>query len=99
MADFEDKLIEIPDDNALKYKAGEQVEVMMQRSSGSRAVVLAYIIPLMVMVPVLFITYSLSRSEAIAGLSALGGLAAYYFILSFFSKRLKEKLRISIKGS
>ncbi len=70
-------------------QVGDKVEVLVQQKLGWKAVLLAYILPFVVLISMVFV---LSRwlSEAAAGTVALCATGVYYLILSLFKRRLQK---------
>ena len=95
-ADMADKFIDVEsDDDGLKI--GQNVIIYGQGSMGLLAVLLAFVIPFLLILFTLFILKDKIDNEAISGSIALGTLLPYFFILSFFNKKLKSKLKFYIK--
>lgn len=77
----EAKKKEIEAFSSKSFAAGEEVNVFLRRSMGMKAVLLAYAVPLFV---VLAITVALCYSgvdELVSGLAGVCGLAIWYFIV------------------
>ncbi len=91
MSDMKEKNVEVSLNPGSQYTIGDIVTVVLARSLGTKAVLLAYFIPFVVMISTLFLVWGLSGNEAISGLAALGILAPYYLILSLFKKKLKNQ--------
>lgn len=80
-----------------KYKEGDQVEVLLKKQMGIKAVVLAYILPIIIM---MFLVLSLSYAginELLTGLIIIGGVAVYYTILYFFRRSLSREYVFGIR--
>ena len=76
---------------------GEEVDVLMSREQGFRALFLGYILPFIIVL-VLLITFSaLGFSELIAGLLALGSLLPYYLSIYLSREKISKKFSFSIK--
>lgn len=71
-------------------QVGDEVEVQVQQKLGWKAVLLAYILPFVVLISVVFV---LSRwlSEAAAGTIALCAIGVYYLVLSLFKGKLQKE--------
>ena len=98
MADLAEKTVEVPTDPYAVYGVGDEVEVLLKASMGMKAVWLAYFIPLLIVVAVILGLAALGVGEVPAGLSGLGALAVYYFLLWLFRDRLKNEYIFTIKG-
>ena len=80
-----------------KYKEGDQVEVLLKKQMGIKAVVLAYILPIIIM---MFLVLSLSYAginELLTGLIIIGGVAVYYTILYFFRRSLSREYVFGVR--
>ena len=89
-ADKKEKIIEVFDDSGL-YSPNEQVEVIMSSSMGMQAVVIAFAIPLVLVLLAVFLGVHFSGDEAIGGLIGLAILLPYYVILYGLRDKLKKK--------
>ncbi len=79
-----------------EWRVGEEVWVTITRIWAGRAVLLAYIFPLLSMLLTLFITLALGIRELFAALFSLLALVLYYGILYRFKKQLHRKIHFSI---
>jgi len=98
MSDLAEKAIEVPTDPYAAYGVGDEVEVVLKASMGMKAVWLAYFIPLLVLLAVILGLIGLGVAEVPAGLSGLGAVAVYYFVLWLFRGRLQNEYIFTIKG-
>ena len=95
-ADVKDKYIDVETDDKA-YKVGDAVTIYGQTSMGLFAVLLAFVIPFMLILTVLFILKQYTDNETLSGTIALASLVPYFIILSFFNNKLKSKLKFQIK--
>ncbi len=95
-ADLQDKVVDI-NQSIEGVKPGDIVTIVGEKRTGNQAVILAYVIPLLLVVVVLVLMVSLTHNEVKSALYALLSLAPYYVVLSMFSKRLKSKFAFQIK--
>ena len=79
------------------YKVGDEVTISIEQIMGYKAIVLSYIVPLVVMLAALALTYG-RWGELVAGLVALGACALYFVVLAFFRKRLERVIVFSVKN-
>ncbi len=93
-ADMKDKYIDVEAD-ANEFKVGDAVTIYGQTSMGLLAVLLAFVIPFILILLVLFILKQ--YNEILSGTIALASLIPYFIILSFFNSKLKSKLKFYIK--
>ncbi|ERI88883.1 hypothetical protein HMPREF1981_00199 [Bacteroides pyogenes F0041] len=96
-ADSQEKVIDIFDPAAASYHTGEEVTVVAATSMGVMAVILAFVIPLALLVVSLFLLMAWTGSEMYAGIGALAVLLPYYLILWLNKSRLKRKFSFTVK--
>jgi len=96
IADAKEKTIEIPDSSG-KYKVGEKVIITGDASIGLKAVLYAFVIPLVLLITVLALALYFSASETTAALAAIIFLAGYYSVLYLFRDSLKNKFIFSLR--
>ncbi|MCQ2286081.1 MAG: SoxR reducing system RseC family protein [Bacteroidales bacterium] len=70
---------------------GDKVRVFMHESLGKKAILLAYVIPLIILLGTLLGMHYLFENEIISVVIALLTLAVYYFCLKFLSKKISKK--------
>jgi sigma-E factor negative regulatory protein RseC len=96
-ADMKDKYIDVEAANSTNYQVGDKVTLYGQSAMGLFAVLLAFVLPFLLVLGVLFILNHFMDNEVLAGAIALGALIPYYIILSFFDTKLQAKLKFYIK--
>lgn len=89
-SESKEKIIEIEDQSGA-YTVGEQVTVWGQTSLGLQAVVLAFVVPLFILLAALVVGTELQWSETATGLSGLLLLVPYYYIMYRMRGRLKKR--------
>ena len=89
-ADQKEKIIEV-EDHSGAYEVGEQVTVWGQTSLGMQAVLLAFVVPLFIILVALIAGTELHWSETATGLSGLLLLVPYYYIMYRMRGRLKKR--------
>jgi sigma-E factor negative regulatory protein RseC len=92
------KQVELPTRGWDNYSVGQEVSVVLRASMGHKAVWLAYVIPLVVMVASLLLTLSAGGSELLAGLVAIGAIALYYGVIWLLRGRLRNEYIFNIKA-
>ena len=88
--------MKIPCSAADTYAAGDRVRLQIDIRNGLKACLLAYVIPLMVIVAELATVQYLGGSDGIAALGCMVFLALYYTVLYTQRKRLSRKFEIKI---
>jgi len=99
VAEMQEKIIEVkkPVTGLDKYKVGEQVNVVMYESLGLKALFLGYILPFIVLMASLIVSYGVTKNEPLSGLLALASLAPYYFVLFLFKNKLTKQFNFEIE--
>ncbi len=96
VADMEEKIVEVRKIPHRDFQKNDQVTVSMKRSLGSRAVLLGYIFPFVLMIATLLLVLFLIGDEGVAGLSAILILIPYYWLLYIYRKKLKSTFSFTI---
>jgi len=91
------KQVELPTRGWDNYREGDEVQVVLRASMGHKAVWLAYVVPLAVMVAALLATLAAGGSELLAGGIAIGAIALYYTTLWLLRSRLKNEYVFNIR--
>jgi Positive regulator of sigma E activity len=92
------KQVELPTRGWDNYSVGQEVEVLLRASMGHKAVWLAYVIPLLVMIAALLGTLSAGGTELLSGLVAIGAIALYYGLIWLLRGRLRNEYIFNIKA-
>jgi positive regulator of sigma E activity len=80
-----------------QFHKGEIVEVIMKKTLGLEATLLAYFVPFLVLIISLIIFLKIGLPDTLAGLLAIALLIPYFLILYFFRGILQNKFRFSLK--
>ncbi len=97
LGDSKVKQVEVPTRGWDNYSVGQEVSVVLRATMGHKAVWLAYVVPLLVMVAALLGILSAGGSELAAGLGAIGAVAAYYAVIWLLRDRLRKEYVFNIK--
>ena len=98
MSEYTKKALEGPTRAWDSYEPGQEVNVVLKASMGHKAVWLAYVAPLCVLLAVLLGSLGLGAGELAAGLGAIGGVAVYYLFLWLFKDRLRNEYVFAIEN-
>ncbi len=90
------KAISVPA-TAGNWQLGQEVDVLLKRSMGFKAVWLAYAIPLVVLLAVLLGLNAAGLGELASGLAAIAAVALYYLVLWLFRDKLRNEYSFYIK--
>ena len=91
------KEIELPTRGWDNYQVGDEVSVVLRASMGHKAVWLAYVIPLLVMVAALLGTLAAGGSELLAGGVAIAAIALWYGVVWLLRDRLRNEYIFNLK--
>ncbi|MCD4772349.1 MAG: SoxR reducing system RseC family protein [Bacteroidales bacterium] len=90
VADMKEKIIEVHKKPGHDYKAGEKVSVAMEKSMGTKAVMIGYIIPFLIVFISLIILTNITNNQGFTGLISLGLLIPYYLGVYLLRDKLKK---------
>lgn len=76
---------------------GDEVRVLMTQVMGTKAIVIGYVIPSVVVLAGLFVLIGVGINEGIAALASLVLLSAYYFVLYLLRDKLKKEFNFKIE--
>ena len=80
-----------------QYEVGETVELLLETSAGNKAVVLAYVLPLIVLLALLFGSYALTHKELLSVGVSVFGVILYYLILKSANKKVEQGITFGIR--
>ena len=80
-----------------QYEVGETVELLLETSAGNKAVVLAYVVPLIVLMVLLFGCYALTHKELLSVGVGVLGVVLYYLILKSAGKKVEQGITFGIR--
>jgi sigma-E factor negative regulatory protein RseC len=96
VSDKEIKTVDVPR-HGQQFQVGENVNVVFQKSLGPLAILLGYVAPLIVLVIILTISWSVTNNEVKSGLFSIAGVAVYYSLLTLFRTKLKSTFLFTIQ--
>ena len=94
--DTKDKIIDVEYYNNGEFAVGDEVEVIMNRSMGFKAVWISYVVPLVILLIFLLTLQGLGFSEPQSGLFALLAVCVYYLMVYLFKDKLANKFVFTI---
>ena len=95
-ADRKEKMIEVTAPQGM-YQVGDEVLVVAALSMGTKAVILAFVVPFLLLVLSLFLLMTITKDDLLASLGAFATLVPYYLILWLNKSRLKQQFLFTIK--
>ncbi len=84
------KDVEVPTDPSAHLQVGDNVKVVLRRDLGSKAVLLAYVVPLAIMLILVVALSFTSMHELLIGAIGLGGVALWYVVLYLIRGRVSN---------
>ena len=94
--DSKDKVIDVPYWNNGEYAVGDEVEVIMKKSMGFKAVWISYVIPLAILLIFLLTLQRFNLTELQAGLCSMLAVAVYYVVIYLFREKIADKFVFTI---
>lgn len=91
------KAVQIPTRGWDSYKVGDEVQVVFKATMGHKAVWLAYVIPLLILLAVLLTLLFCGAGELLSALAGFGAVAAYYIVLAMCRDKLQNEYIFNIK--
>lgn len=90
------KVIEVPDTSG-QFHVNEEVELRGRSSLGLQAVLLAFVLPLLIVVSAIIAGTNMQWKETTSGLTGLLLLVPYYCILYLLRDKLKKQFIFTLK--
>ncbi len=97
VSEMKDEIVEVPRNQNESFGVGDKVDILMEKSQGTKAVMLGYVLPFLIVLITLIISLNLFGSEGVAGLISIGVLVPYYLILYVNRDKLKTAFRFRIR--
>lgn len=94
--DTKDKIIDVAYYNNGEYSVGDEVEVVMKKSMGFKAVWISYVIPLAILLIFLLTLQRFNLTELQAGLCSILAVAVYYIVIYLFREKIADKFVFTI---
>ena len=99
MSEEQVKLICVPTDPYTLRHEGDEVQVVLKRSMGLKAVWLSYVIPLFILMILILSLSSVNVHELYIGLISIGAVALYYLVIFLLKDRLAKDFVFYIKDA
>ena len=91
MGEQAEKILTVPRPKGKDFALMQKVNVKMAIGQGNKAAVLAYLIPIILLLAVLFACLGLGLSEGLSALISIVALVPYYIVLYMRRDKLKQK--------
>ncbi len=95
-SEISEKIVHIANDKVRMFNIGDEVQLEMASSLGIKAVLMAYIVPLFILVATLFIAMHFTN-DLIAAMLAIVITTCYYLFLYKKNRKIERKFSFSIK--
>ena len=97
MSESEQKIVSVPASLKDNFLPGEEVDVVLKASMAHKAVWLAYCIPLVVLLAVMFTALKTGASELVAAGLGILATAVYYFVIWLYRDKLRNEYNFIIR--
>jgi len=97
MGEQAEKILTVPRPKDKDFTLMQKVNVKMAIGQGNKAAVLAYLIPIILLLTVLFVCLGLGLSEGLSALLSIVALIPYYIVLYSKREKLKKKFEYYIE--
>lgn len=97
VVDQAEKYLTVPRPEGREIHLFQKVNIVMKVGQGNKAAVLAYLIPIVVLLAVLFLCLGLGLSEGLSALLGIAALIPYYTILYLRRDKLKKRFDCHIE--
>lgn len=79
------------------YQVGDTVKLVLSATMGLKAVILAYGLPLLVLLAAILVLSAIGLKQLYVGLLALAAVALYYIIFAIFKDKIDKEFVFSIE--
>ena len=97
MGEQAEKILTVPRPKDKDFALGQRVNVRMAIGQGNKAAILAYLLPILLLLAVLFICLGLGLNDGLSALISIVALIPYYIVLYLKRDQLKKRFEYSIE--
>ena len=97
MGEQAEKILTVSRPKDKDFVLNQKVNVKMAIGQGNKAAILAYLIPIVLLLVVLFVCLGLSLNEGLSALISIVALIPYYIVLYLQRNKLKKKFEYIIE--
>jgi len=97
MGEQAEKILTVPRPKGKEFTLNQKVNVTMAIGQGNKAAVLAYLLPIILLLAVLFTCLGLGLSEGLSALLGIVALIPYYITLYLRRDKLKQKFEYRVE--
>ena len=98
MGEQAEKILTVPRPKGKDFAIGQKVIVRMAIGQGNKAAVLAYLIPILLLLAVLFACLGLGVNEGLSALISIVALIPYYIVLYLRRDKLRKQFDYTIEA-
>ena len=98
MGEQAEKILTVPRPKGKDFAIGQKVNVRMAIGQGNKAAVLAYLIPILLLLAVLFACLGLGVNEGLSALISIVALIPYYIVLYLRRDKLRKQFEYTIEA-
>lgn len=96
-SETKEKTIEVFTPQTSEYKVGEVVKVVGSVSMGLKAIVWAYVLPLLLLISLLITVMEFTNHDALAAIVGICSLIPYYIVLYLFRNKISGNFQFNIE--
>lgn len=78
------------------FKKGELVKILMSKSLGLRATLLAYVLPFIIVIIALLVLKEFGIHEGVSGLASILALVVYFYVLYLNKDKLQKTFQFTL---
>ena len=97
MGEQAEKMLTVPRPKGRDFALNQRVNIKMAIGQGNKAAVLAYLIPIVLLLAVLFVCLGLGLNEGLSALISIVALIPYYIILYLKRDKLKKQFEYTLE--
>jgi sigma-E factor negative regulatory protein RseC len=97
MGEQPEKILIVPRPKGKDFSLNQKVNVKMAIGQGNKAAILAYLIPIILLLAVLFVCLGFGLSEGLSALISIVALIPYYIILYLRREKLRQKFEYIVE--
>ena len=97
MGEQAEKILTVPRPKGKDFALMQKVNVRMAIGQGNKAAVLAYLIPIILLLAVLFVCLGLGLNEGLSALISIVALIPYYIVLYLRRDKLKKQFDYTVE--
>jgi len=95
--EMQEKIIDALPSSDSPINIGDTVQVIMEEKLGLKAVFYGFLLPLILLLGVLFISYNLGSGEIGSAFWAIGSMIPYYLLLYVFRRKIEKDFIFKIE--